>query len=88
MEQAGSDALRIIEIGCGKGEFIRSLLLAVRRARVWGSIPATSARIPRWKAVSASSEGSTTPRAAASKRQVVVCRHVIEHVASRWHFCG
>ena len=35
IEQAGSDGLRIIEIGCGKGKSFAPGCCAVRRARVW-----------------------------------------------------
>jgi SAM-dependent methyltransferase len=79
--RAAPEDARIVEIGCGKGSFLRALVDAVPGARATGFDPSytgdESERDGRLRFERRFFDGS----ADTGPVDVVICRHVIEHVA-------
>jgi SAM-dependent methyltransferase len=81
IEERGVENARIVEVGCGKGYFLRRLVEQGRGNMGWGFDPS-------YVGADSDLDGRLTferkyygPGCESLRADVVVCRHVIEHVA-------
>ena len=81
VEQRGVRGARVVEVGCGNGDFLRRLVAADSTIQGWGFDPSHVGPETELDGRLRFRRELYGPGCEATHADVVVCRHVIEHVA-------
>jgi len=81
VEQRGVGGARVVEVGCGNGDFLRRLVAADSTIQGWGFDPSHVGPETELDGRLRFRRELYGPGCEATHADVVVCRHVIEHVA-------
>ena len=81
VDERGVRGARVVEVGCGDGAFLRQLVAADPTSRGWGFDPSYSGPEVALEGRLHVRRERYAPTCAATHADVVICRHVIEHVA-------